>query len=50
MSRDPIKQVVRKKWTRRDLMKAAPLVEHLDLLEDLEIIRELDRVAPTAES
>jgi anti-sigma factor RsiW len=35
---------------RLAIMKAAPLVEHLDLLEDLEIIRELDRVAPTAES
>lgn len=25
MSREPLKQVVRKKWTRRDLFKAAPL-------------------------
>jgi len=35
---------------RLEMIKEAPVMEHLDLLEDLEIIRQLDRVAPTAES
>ena len=34
---------------RLEMIKEAPVVEKLDLLEDLEIIRQLDRVAPTAE-
>ena len=34
---------------RLEMLKEAPVVEKLDLLEDMEIIRQLDRVAPTAE-
>ena len=32
-----------------ELIRAAPVVEQLELLEDLDIIRQLDRVAPRAE-
>ena len=32
-----------------EIIREAPVVEHLALLEDLEIIRQLDRVAPRAE-
>ena len=34
---------------RLEMIREVPVVEKLDLLEDLEIIRQLDRVAPTAE-